>query len=51
MDGGPLDDYWMVRNELKVRHELKTRDLCQRLHKTKHGSTQQGSECVWGLSK
>lgn len=34
MDGGPLDDDWMVRNELNVRHELKARDLCQQLHKT-----------------
>jgi hypothetical protein len=31
MDGGGLNDYWMVRNELSVRHELKI--FCHRLHK------------------
>jgi len=52
MDGDSLDGYWMARNEVTVRHELKalSLDLCQQSHTTGHGSPT-GFLIVWGFRK
>jgi hypothetical protein len=49
MEGGVMDRHWMMRNELKVRCELKARDLYQPLH-TRTWCHGQGSNMCGGLS-
>ena len=51
MDGGSLDGYWMARNDLTVRHELKALSpSLSAVTQNEHGPPT-GFLIVWGFRK